>query len=165
VVDWLDDVRDPTLREAYAEVYGLADWSEWLPFGSAVQVAPREPGAYLLRDPGTCTIRYVGMAGERAGSGRPQGLYGRLSDYRFGTGAAGGFAEVALDQALADPDWVEAQLWQLRERGPKRARDWARDAVIRLDLEVSWAVSADRADAQYLERQIALLLTQGLWGR
>jgi hypothetical protein len=166
-VNWLDGVREPTLRDVYAEVYDLAEWSEWLPLAAALRgAAPREPGVYLLRDPSTGSIRYVGMAGERAGSGRPQGLLGRLSDYRFANGAAGGLTEAALDRALADPDWVEAQLRDLRAHGPKRATDWARDAVIRLDLEVSWAVSADRADALYLERQVsALLSTRGLWNR
>jgi hypothetical protein len=106
------------------------------------------------------------MAGERAGSGRPQGLYGRLSVYWTGKGAVSGFGEAALDRALADPNWVAQQLHALRTRGPKRAKDWARDAVLRLGLEVSWAVSADRTDAKYLEDQtVALLRQHDIWNR
>ena len=164
---WADEVagdRDP--REAYAEVHDLAEWSPWLPFETAREAAPREPGVYLLREPRTGLIRYVGMAGERAGGGRPQGLHGRLSVYWTGKGAVSGFGEAALDRALADPDWVEHQLRHLREHGAKRAKDWARDAVARLGLEVSWSVTPDRGDALYLEEQVlARLRTQGLWNR
>lgn len=74
-------VHDYKLRERYAEVHDLAEWSPWMPFASAIPSAPREPGVYLLREPLTGIIRYVGMAGERAGGGRPQGLYGRLKVY------------------------------------------------------------------------------------
>ena len=164
-MSWYDAVRDPTLQERYAEVQLIADWSEWLPFETAQRAAPREPGAYLLREPDG-TIRYVGMAGERAGPGRPQGLHGRLAAYRSGSGAVNGFGGAALDRALADADWVEAQLRDLRARGPRRASEWARDAIVRLGLEVSWAVSADRADAVYLEKQVVTVLGgHGLWDR
>jgi hypothetical protein len=164
---WVDDaVRDASLREAYAEVHVLADWSPWVPFETALAGAPTEPGVYLMREPHTGLIRYAGMAGERAGSGRPQGLRGRLSVYRTGKGAVSGFGEAALDRALADPEWVEQQLRDLREHGPKRAKDWARDAVGRLGLEVSWTVCADRSDALYLESQVVgHLKTIGLWNR
>ena len=164
---WADAVvGDQDLREAYAEVGDLAEWSPWLPFETARAVAPREPGVYLLREPLTGRIRYVGMAGERAGGGRPQGLYGRLSVYWTGKGAVSGFGEAALDRALADPIWVEQQLRDLHERGPRRAKDWARDAVSRLGLEVSWSVTPDRGDALYLEEQvIARLRLHGLWNR
>jgi hypothetical protein len=161
---WLDSVHDYTLRESYAEVRDLAEWSPWIPFETAIRAAPREPGVYLLREPLTGVIRYVGMAGERAWSGRPQGLYGRLTVYRTSAGAVGGFGEAALDRALADPEWIEQQLRDLRQNGPKRAKDWARDAVVRLGLEVSWSVTPDGADARYLEGQvISRLRTHGLW--
>ncbi len=167
VMPWVHDaVGDLPLRAAYDEVHGLADWSPWVPFETALAGAPREPGVYLLREPDTGLITYAGMAGERAGSGRPQGLRGRLSVYRTGKGAVSGFGEAALDRALADPDWVEMQLVDLRRHGPKRAKDWARDAVARLGLEVSWAVCADRSDALYLEGQVVgVLKTMGLWNR
>lgn len=86
--------------------------------------------------------------------------------YWTGKGAVSGFGEAALDRALADPDWVAAQLRGLREHGPKRAKDWARDAVSRLSLEVSWAVCPDRADAAYLEGQVVgLLHRHWVWNR
>ena len=76
---WLHPaVRDRNLQQAYLDVHDLAGWSDWVPFATGVAHAPREPGVYLFRDTDTGTIRYAGMAGERAGSGRPQGLYGRL---------------------------------------------------------------------------------------
>lgn len=164
---WLHPaVRDMGLLEAYRDVHELASWSDWAAFQTALPYAPREPGVYLLREPDTGHIRYVGMAGERAGSGRPQGLYGRLSVYRTGKGAVSGFGEAALDRALADPDWVEQQLLTLRIHGPRRAKEWARDAVARLAPEVSWAVRADASDARYLEGQVELYLRPlGLWNR
>lgn len=163
---WLPaTLDDPAARAAYDEVGGLAAWSSWLPFEDARRAAPREPGVYLLREPAG-QIRYAGMAGERAASGRPQGLYGRLSAYWSGKGAVSGFGEAALDRALANPDWVEQQLERLRKSGPKSAKEWARDAVLRLGLEVSWAVCADKFDAQFLEvRVIALLRPHDLWNK
>lgn len=164
---WLHPaLHDETLRHTYEEVLDLAEWSAWAPVLEAAVGAPREPGVYLLRDADVGVVRYVGMAGERAGSGRPQGLRGRLCVYRSGQGAVGGFGEAALDQALADPEWVEARLATLRSRGPSRAKEWARDAVVRLAPEVSWAVCADREDARYLESEVALLLRPlGVWNR
>lgn len=164
---WLHPaLHDATLCETYDEVLHLAEWSEWASFLDAAVEAPREPGVFLLRDAGSGVIRYAGMAGERAGSGRPQGLRGRLGVYRSGQGAVSGFGEAALDQALADPAWVEARLASLRTRGPSRAKEWARDAVARLAPEVSWAVCADRDDARYLEGQVVLRLRPlGVWNR
>jgi hypothetical protein len=166
-MSWMEaGPRDAALRASYAEVHALADWSPWLPFETARVVAPREPGVYLLREPGTAVIRCAGLAGERAGGGRPQGLRGRLAVYWTGKGAVSGFGEAALDRALADPDWIEQQLDDLRQRGPKRAKDWARDAVLRLGLEVSWTVCADRGDAAFLEDQVvSRLRSHGLWNR
>lgn len=159
-------VHDVTLRERYAEVRDLAEWTDWMPFEAAIPSAPREPGVYLLREPVTAIIRYVGMAGERAASGRPQGLYGRLTVYRNGRGAISGFGEEALDRALADPAWLEQQLHELRTHGPKTAQDWAREAVLRLDLEVAWSVTPDTPDARYLETEVLnLLRTTPLWNR
>lgn len=164
-MSWLPVLPDPSAAAAYAEVAALADWSPWLPFVEARSVAPREPGVYLLREP-SGQIRYVGMAGERAGGGRPQGLRGRLSVYWSGKGAVSGFGEAALDRALADHDWVEEQLARLRATGPRRAKEWAQQAVLRLGLEVSWAVSADKSDADFLEKQVvALLRPHGIWNR
>ncbi|WP_134742321.1 hypothetical protein [Nocardioides sp. 503] len=164
---WVGErVRDAALVDAYLGVEDAASWSEWLPFGEAVPWAPREPGVYLLRDPASQLVVHVGMAGERAASGRPQGLYGRLSAYRTAQGAVGGFAEAALDRALADPDWVAGRLDDLRTHGPSRTRQWAAAAVAHAAPEVSWAVRPERADAKLLADQVELLLRpHGLWTR
>jgi hypothetical protein len=161
-------VRDPGARDAYEILEALAEWSDWAPFGEALAHAPRDPGVYLFREPSTHVIRYAGMAGERAGNGsqRPKGLYGRLSVYRTGKGAVSGFGEAALDRALADPDWVADQLERLKTQGPRRAKAWAADAIVRIDPEVSWARCDERADAKYLEDQVVpLLRPHGLWNR
>lgn len=165
-MSWTAPTRDPDLLEAYRSVEDLAEWSPWSPLETAAREAPREPGVYLLREPLLGTVRHAGMAGERAGGGRPQGLAGRLSAYRTGHGTLSSFSEVALDHALADADWVAARLADLREHGPARTREWARDAVARLRLEVSWAVCHERADARFLEGQVLdRLVCVELWGR
>jgi hypothetical protein len=121
---------------------------------------------YLFREPQTHVIRYAGMAGERIGSGRPQGLLGRLSVYRTGKGAVSGFGEAALDRALGNADWIQAQLDRLLEEGPRRAKDWAADAISRIAPEVSWATVADRLAARALEAKVVVLLRpHGLWNR
>lgn len=150
-----------------AAVDELAEWSAWAPFADGVAHAPRLPGVYLLRLPVTQQIVYAGMAGERAGSrGRPMGLLGRLSVYRSGKGAVSGFGEAALDQALADPAWVEGQLAALRTDGPKRTKVWAKEAIERLSPEVSWATTSDARAARQLESEVvALLAPHGLWNR
>jgi hypothetical protein len=164
---WVGErVRDPVVLDAYLAVEDAASWSEWLGFADAVPYAPREPGVYLFRDPASQLIVHVGMAGERAASGRPRGLHGRLSTYRTGQDAVGGFAEAALDRALADPAWVEHQLAGLRTQGPRRTRQWAAAAVAHAAPEVSWAVRPERADAKLLAEQVELLLRpHGLWSR
>jgi hypothetical protein len=161
-------LHDPALFDTYRDLEHLAEWSEWAPFSTALPYAPREPGVYLFREPATQLIRYAGMAGERSGNGnqRPQGLYGRLSVYRTGKGAVSGFGEAALDRALADPDWVAGQLERLRTVGPRRAKEWAADAIARIGPDVSWATCPERADAQFLEVQVLQLLRpHGLWDR
>lgn len=162
----LENPHDATARlEAYREVDELAEWSGWAPFAEALPHAPRLPGVYLFRDHATHRIRYVGMAGERGGAGRAQGLYGRLSVYRTGQGAVSGFAEAALDRALADPAWVEDRLARVRAGGAERVKHWARDAIARLAPEVRWSTCLERADARHLEGQVeGLLRPFGLWG-
>lgn len=163
----LETPHDAAARlEAYLAVDELAEWSDWAPFAEALPHAPRQPGVYLLREHDTHRIRYVGMAGERGGAGRPQGLYGRLSVYRTGQGALSGFSEAALDRALADPGWVAARLEHLRAGGAARAKDWARDAIVRLAPEVRWSPCHERADARHLEVRVeARLRPFGLWNR
>lgn len=163
---WISDAVEPSKGAAYAQVQSTATWAEWRPFPDAIADAPRLPGVYLLREPATGVIRYVGMAGERTGGGSPQGLRGRLSVYRTGKGAVSGFGEAALDRALADPKWVQQQLQRLRSSGPQRAKEWAAAAISRLAPEVSWATTADRAAARTLEDDVvALLRTHDIWNR
>lgn len=153
---------DEARLAVYAELAGLADWSAWAPLEHALPDAPRSPGVYLLLESATRVVRHVGHAGERAGGGSPQGLYGPLRGYLTGTGALTGFTEAALDRALADGDWVRARL----EAGPERTRGWAAAAVRRLGPDVSWAACPDRDEARWLEgRVVALLRPHGLWGR
>ncbi|KRF36100.1 hypothetical protein [Nocardioides sp. Soil805] len=163
----LETPHDTTARlEAYAEVEELAEWSGWAPFAEALPWAPRLPGVYLFREHDSHHVRYVGSAGERVGTGRPQGLYGRLSVHRTGSAPVSGFGEAALDRALADPAWVQDRLDGLRAGRAGRARDWAREAFVRLAPEVSWAACPERADARHLEGQVeALLRPFGLWAR
>jgi hypothetical protein len=163
----LETPHDASARlDACREVAELAEWSAWAPFAEVLPEAPRLPGVYLFRERDTHRVRYVGMAGERGGGGRPQGLYGRLSVYRTGQEAVSGFAEAALDRALADPEWVASRLVELRAGRPTRAKHWARAAVARLDPEISWAACQERADARHLEvRAEALLRPFGLWNR
>jgi hypothetical protein len=106
------------------------------------------------------------MAGERLGSGRPRGIWGRLSIYRRRKGAVSGFGEAVLDRALADETFVAAQLESLRTTGPMRAKDWAIAAIAWLGPEVRWAVSEDKGSALALETQVEEALGAfGLWSR
>lgn len=146
----------------------IADWSPWTAFVDAINVAPRYPGVYLFRNPMTYKLLYVGHAGERAGSGArpPKGIRGRFDIYRSGKGAASGFGEAVLDRALADEAFVSQHLQELREGGPKRTKEWARDSLAWLGPEVSWTVCPDKAAAAVLEKRIELMLRpHGLWNR
>jgi len=152
--------------EGHLGLAALAEWSTWLPYEAAVDEAPRLPGVYLFRVTDTGQIVYVGMAGERAGSGHPEGLRGRLSVYRSGKGAVSGFGEAALDRALADPVWVERQLATLNTVGPRRAKLWAADAIRRVSPEVCWSVCFDGPAARTLEKSVEEILAgRGLWNR
>lgn len=143
----------------------LADWSPWVSFADPDTMPPTLPGVYLFRLPLSREIVYVGMGGERAGSGRPQGLRGRLSVYRRGKGAVSGFGEAALDRALADPTFVEDQLRMLKRDGPRRAKDLARDAIAWVAPGVCWATTTDATSARALERRVEAVLGHSLWNR
>lgn len=155
-----------TREDAYAQVEALADWSPWVPLLEATQTAPRLPGVYLMRDASSGDIVYVGMAGERAGGGKPQGIRGRLSVYLTGKGAVSGFGEAAFDRALADPDWLRAQLDALTTSGPQRSKQWAIAALSRVPLEARWTVLPDKESALAFEKQVeGILRAHGLWNR
>lgn len=155
-----------TREAAQAQVDALAEWSEWVPIVEATQTAPRLPGVYLIRDAVNGDIVYVGMAGERSGSGKPQGLRGRLSVYLTGKGAVSGFGEAVFDRALADPEWVRAQLDRLLTEGPQRSKQWAAAALTRVPLEARWTVLPDKTTAHTFEKQVEdVLRAHGLWNR
>ena len=161
----LETPHDTAARlDAYRDVAELAEWSAWAPLTDVLVRAPRLPGVYLLREHDTHHVRYVGVAGERGGGGRPPGLYGRLSVHLSGKGPVSGFSEAALDRALADPAWVARRLEDLTAVAPRRVRDWAREAVLRLAPEVTWATFEEAADARHLEaRAEGLLRPYALW--
>jgi len=139
-----------------------AQWSPWIPFAEALETAPRAPGVYNAREGATGPIIYVGMAGERRGTG----LRGRLRVYLSGKALASGLGEAVLDRALADPRWLEARLAEVQEGAPRRALDWGREAFARADLHVRWAQTSDRGSALALERAcLDELAAHDLWNR
>lgn len=145
---------------------GLAAWSPWVPFTEAVQSAPREPGVYLAREGDE--VLYVGMAGprDRGGKAAPKGLRGRLAFYGSGKALASGLGEAVFARAIADADWLRARLADVEAGHPGTLRDWGRAAFLRADLEVCWAVTADKAAATKLERRVIdLLRDRGLWNQ
>jgi hypothetical protein len=76
----------------------LAPWSTWCPFDDACKKALRLPGVYMAGASIDGPVVYVGMGGERRGTGVP----GRLAVYSRGRAAVSGMGEAAMDRALAD---------------------------------------------------------------
>lgn len=140
----------------------LAAWSDWVTFAEALAVAPRLPGVYMARSRQSGELVYVGMAGERRGNG----IRGRLSVYSSGKALASGLGEAVFDRALSDAEWLRARLADVEAGRPARAKEWGRRAFERADLELRWAVTADRASASTLERAaLAGLHASALWNR
>lgn len=155
-----------TAHQQWTALHGLAEWSPWAPFSEAAMLAPKQPGVYLFRDPREHLIVYVGIAGERAGSGSAKGLWGRLGVYRIGKGATSGFGEAVFDRALGDVAFVSRQLERTRAGEVIRAKEWATDAIAWWNPEVCWTTCATRADAAALELNVlAALAGSGLWNR
>lgn len=149
-----------------ASLEGLADWSPWMPLSEALATAPRVPGVYLAREGEAGPIVYVGMAGERAGGKRPQGLRGRLSVYLTGKGLASGLGEAIFDRALADPAWLGERLAEVEAGQPMRAKAWGRSAIARADLHIRWSVTPDKPSALALEWAcLDALAGDPLWNR
>lgn len=152
--------------EALSEVDQLASWSPWVSFADAMEHAPRHPGVYLAREGIEGPIVYVGMAGERAGSGKPQGIRGRLRVYASGKALTSGLGEAVADRAFADADWLRERLAEVERGEPMRAIAWGQATFRRADLHVRWAVTADRPAAVHLERIVGdRLAAAGLWNR
>jgi hypothetical protein len=139
--------EDPSHREL--------EWSGWVSFTDVLDHAPRLPGVYRARQGVDGPIVYIGMAGERNGSGgRPQGLRGRLSVYASGKGLASGLGEAVFDRALADENWIGARLAEVTGGRSRRAKSWGVQAFIWADLHLSWVTSENKASALSLERKI-----------
>jgi hypothetical protein len=143
----------------------LVQWSDWVPFADALSLAPRLPGVYMAREGETGEVVYIGMAGERNGGGRPQGIRGRLSVYASGKGLASGLGEAVFDRALADPEWLRARLSDLEKSGPRRAKHWGIEAFVRADLRIRWTTTANRASAATLENQLVADAGSTLWNK
>jgi hypothetical protein len=142
-------------------VGGLAAWSSWVPFAEALAVAPRSPGVYMARAADQAVV-YIGMAGERRGSG----LRGRLSVYQSGKALASGLGEAVFDRALADADWLRERLGEVEAGHPARAKKWGRLAFERAGLQIRWATVDDRSAAVTLERAcLDALSSSELWNR
>lgn len=144
----------------------MADWSAWVPFEEALVTAPLVPGVYMAREGTDGPVVYVGMAGERAGGGRPKGLRGRLSVYVSGKGAVSGLGEAAMDRALADAEWLRERMAEVERGEPKRAKEWGQAAMARAKLQVRWTTTVDKASADALEKRVLRALNDpGLWNR
>ncbi len=148
------DARDAV----YAEVDMLARWTDWAPFFDAARSIDRLPGVYSMRSDNR--IIYVGMAGERAGSGmsKPSGLRGRLARYTSGKAAASGFGEAALDRALADVAFRQAATRRSRRRKtpPDDGVGEGSDQMAR--SRAPMAICPDADTAKTLEDQVVELL-------
>lgn len=145
------------LRETNAEDSGYQElkWSGWVAFAEVLDHAPRLPGVYRARQGVDGPIVYIGMAGERNGSGgRPQGLRGRLSVYTSGKGLASGLGEAVLDRALANEDWIAERLAEVAGGRSRRSKSWGVQAFMWADLHLSWVITADKASARILESEI-----------
>lgn len=156
------------VAKALTAVEGLADWSPWVPFEIAANIAPTLPGVYMARQRPQGAPIYVGKAGprDRGGKGPAKGIRGRISVYASGKAIASGLGEAVFDRALADAEWLRARLQEVEEGESRRALDWGREAFRRADLEMRWAVRPDNRAAVALERQVgSLLKAYGLWNR
>lgn len=136
------------------------DWSPWHPLATAAKYATTDPGVYVARSGND--IVYVGMAGERRGSG----VRGRLQIYVRGRGAVSGLGEAALDRALADRVWLTDRITRLETDGASRAKEWAANALAHSDLHVCWTAAPDAETARDWERLVLLELEEvALWNR
>ena len=146
-------------------VDNIAEWSAWMPFGDALESAPRLPGVYMAREGSDGPIVYIGHAGERSGGRRPQGLRGRLRVYASGKALTSGLGEAVADRAFADAAWLRERLEEVERGEPMRAVAWGRAAFARANLYVRWAVTADKATAMEVERRAGALVEGQLWNR
>lgn len=154
----------PWSGEGFGQMTELR-WSEWVPFAEALAVAPRLPGVYMAREGAEGPVVYIGMAGERRGGGKPQGIRGRLSIYASGKGLASGLGEAVFDRALADLAWLQERVRELETTGPQRAKQWGIEAFARADLHLRWTITVDRASAAELETELVRAAGDSLWNK
>lgn len=149
---------DANVSEAVAR---LAAWSRWQPFvPEVVREAPTQPGVYMFRQ--RAGLVYVGMAGERSG----KGLRGRLTIYISGRAPHSGLGNLALERAFADAAWLRQRIAEVEAGMPRNVQEWARAAVQRADLELTWSTTETRNDAAALERSVLdVLRGEELWNR
>ena len=151
----------PTGNRPANSYESMADWSPWVPFVDACRVIPRLPGVYVARAIGG-EIVYIGMAAERSG----HGMRGRLAIYSSGKGATSGLGETALDLALADPGWMRERTLDAENGRPLRAKELARAALHKANLELRWTTTADGPSASALELEvIESFAGKPLWNR
>lgn len=136
-------------------------WSQWVPFAQALTHAPPNPGVYMLRSASSDNADpvYIGMAGERQG----KGLRGRLSVYATGKGATSGLGEHALNRALADTSWLRELLLDAEQGMPKSAKELAKAAIARANLEIRWQTLPTGDEARSIERELIRRHRESLW--
>jgi hypothetical protein len=151
------------VTEVPASVALLADWSPWRPFTpTTVSTAPRSPGVYLFRSAASKQLVYVGRASERRGAG----VWGRLSIYVAGRAPHSGVGNLAFERALGDVPWVRARLARVEAGEHWTVQDWARDSIVRADLEVCWSATTDGEAGKILEQSVMTALAdEALWNR
>lgn len=152
---------DVQLTPITDEILDALPWSPWVPFEQAADAAPAVPGVYMARVQGSHEKPpvYIGEASERNG----KGLRGRLKSYSLGKSANTGLGKHAMDQALADPQWLR-QLVTNAEAGEAESIDRvARAAIDRLQIEVRWVPCIHRKAAMVLEAALMTKYAATLW--
>jgi hypothetical protein len=161
IVSNIEDNRTATGRlvvDLPVSVGALATWSAWIRFDLLPAAVPRLPGVYLAAN--TTQIVYVGMAGDRRGTG----LRGRMTAYCTGKAAVSGLGRAVLDRALNDEDFVARRLASLVAGQRLDAQGWAALAMQEARLSLCWATTSDRATAVDLEKHVLdALHEQQLW--
>jgi hypothetical protein len=89
----------------------------------------------------------------------------RLRRYLSGKAAVSGLGAAALDRALADSAWLAQMVHRTETEGPLRAKQWAKAAIVRDDLELAWIVTADGVGVATLEKRLISASTHQLWSR
>lgn len=93
-------------------------------------------------------------------------MRGRLAIYSSGKGATSGMGETALDLALADPVWMRERLIEAERGRSLRAKDLAKAALDKANLELRWTTTIDGPTASALELAVIdSFAGEPLWNR